>query len=324
MPGANQLEAMIAVVVPIKNKRALLEPCLASLLAACDRDPASRLVLVDNGSTDGALELQRSLEQRAVLVESSATTVGGVRNDGARSAGDAALLVFIDSDCVVPAEFLGQVRRALARHPGDAVGCEVVSPDTGHWTERAWDSLHRPTGDRERSYLNSACFCLSAETFWSIGGFDEQKVSSEDVDICERLRLRGRRIWQYESLRILHLGNPQSIAGLYRRLRWHGQGVWERGKPMQLSRMTIATLLHGVVLVFGPPAIVLAFRHSPWLAVSIWLLSLGLMPTAFWLARRVQFGRPIALLPSVALMSITFAARLHGLIDSRRRRLPTT
>ena len=125
-------------------------------------------------------------------------------------------------------------------------------------------------------------------------------------------------MWQSESLAVLHLGNPKSLAGLYRRIRWHGQGVWENGQGIQWSVTTTATLLHPVAVLFG-------------VLYGGWLISLGYpigalvalggliaIPFLFVAARGLQHRRRVPVVGGIALMFITFMARLDGLFAARR------
>lgn len=303
----------IAAVVPVRNKADVLDRCLASIRVASRAYPESRVVLVDNGSTDGSLEIQRAYATDFTLLTSTATRVGAVRNDGAKDIHDVDAFVFVDCDCEVPPEFFADVARTFQESGAAAVGCEVLSPSDGHWSEVVWDRLHRPGGDGPRHYINSACFAITSEWFRRIRGFDPDKISSEDVDICRRLTAAGGTMWQSERLAVIHLGNPKTIAGLYRRIRWHGEGVWEPGKGMQWSVTSIATLLHPVVFLLGMVSGLLLIANGArmgWIAIVFGVIG---VPLGFVMARAIQHRRRVPLLGGIALMLITFQARLNGL-----------
>ncbi len=306
----------ITAVIPVKDREQLLRQCLTALAASAAQYQDARILVVDNGSIDNSREVATEFAPKVRLVKSRAARVGGVRNAGAALDRDTDAYAFVDCDCIVPADFFQAVADTLSSSGASAVGCEVVSPSDGHWTERAWDGLHRPGGDGPRHYINSACFCILTEWFWRINGFDDTKVSSEDVDICRRLAAAGGTMWQSERLAIVHLGNPQSIGGLYRRIRWHGEGVWERGKGIQWSVTTIATLLHGMSALSATAAgaALIAFGQPlGWLVILLGWLA---MPALFVVARAVQHRRRVPILGGIGLMSITFPARLHGLLRS--------
>jgi glycosyltransferase involved in cell wall biosynthesis len=317
----------LAVVIPVRDRSALLERCLVALQEAVGQStrhghPAIRVVVADHGSRDGTAAVVARFAPLVTMVHSTATTVAGVRNDGASAVPDADALVFLDADCLVPESFLVACREVLEHSRAAAIGCEVVAPADGHWTERTWDAVHRPGGDGPRHYINSACFCVRREWFHRIAGFDADRTSSEDVDICQRLLAAGATLYQSERLAVLHLGNPQSIGGVYRRVRWHNEGVISPGKGIQWSPMLLATLGHSVVTLLGSvvavwQAAALGLAGALAAIAASWLV----VPTLFVAARRIQFHRPMPWIAGIALMSIVFPARWHGMLRGLRRRV---
>lgn len=310
----------ISIIVPIRNKADVAPACLDSLQAAARYYPNSRVIVVDNGSTDGTWDLIQRFKSDFTVLSSDASRVGAVRNAGARHAPEAEVYAFIDGDCLVPVNFLQEVAEVFSISNAEAVGCEVLSPADGHWTERVWDRLHRPGGDGLRHYINSACFCIRSNWFWELAGFDEQKISSEDVDICRRLRAGGGKMWQSERLAILHLGNPKTVAGFYRRLRWHGEGSWEVGKRIQWSATTVATLLHPLAAIGGSLVAVKEVSSHSALSLFYFLVGVLITPASFVVARAVQHRRMVPLFGGIALMLITLPARFHGILRSMNRR----
>ena len=321
----------LTVVIPVKDRARLLGCTLDSLLRAAryasaeapahtvvSEGPHYSVVVVDNGSSDNSLEVARSHPVVTLALQSAASTVAAVRNEGAATAADADAIVFLDCDCEVPPNFLTSVVDAFERSGAAAVGCEVRSREDGHWTERTWDRLHRPNGDGPRHYINSACFCIRREWFERIRGFDSALGSSEDVDISRRLIQSGGTLWQSESLAVLHLGNPQSLVGLYRRICWHGSGVWPPGKSFQWSLTSIATLMFGISSLTGFSLAALLFAHGEFgQGLASTCVGILLVPVLFVAARAWQFRRPVPVVSGVALMMLTFTARLEGLASGR-------
>jgi|APMI01.1.fsa_nt_gi hypothetical protein len=304
---------------------ALLKECLPSVVRAASMQSDVSVFVVDNGSTDNSVGVAKQFSPSVTVLASTSATVGGVRNDGARAASDADFLVFLDCDCQVKEDFFGNVTATFATTGCAAVGCEVVSPALGHWSERTWDKLHRPGGDGPRHYINSACFAIQRTWFEKIDGFDATRVSSEDVDICRRLTASGGLMWQAESLAVIHLGNPKSVSGLYRRIVWHGEGAWTSRQGVQWSVTMAATFAH-VIAVLSSLAIAvgLVFRGSGALAFCAFAAGVTLVPILFVLARAVQHRRLVPVVRGIALMQITFAARLHGILRAIRGRSPVT
>lgn len=306
----------ITAVIPVKNKADVLVACLDSVRTARLQRPSTAIIVVDNGSTDGSLEILSRYATDATILNSTADRVGAVRNHGANADFGADIYAFLDCDCVIPDTFFNDVVSVIEISGAAAVGCEVLSPLNGHWSEATWDGLHRPRGDGPRHYINSACFCILREWFERIQGFDAKKSSSEDVDICRRLSAAGGTMWQAEKLAVLHLGNPQTLAGLYRRVRWHGSGAWERGKEIQWSVSTIATLLNPLaVIACANVGLFLVAQGTYWGWILIGMGPL-LVPFLFVVARGIQHRRRVPLIRGTALMIISLAARLDGIIRS--------
>lgn len=310
----------IAVVVPIKGRSNLIATSLASLRAATESYPESLLVLVDNNPADEVDPAIYAHADHALIVRSPANTVAGVRNDGVAAVPpDVEFLAFIDSDCVVGKNFCSHAVDGFRSTLAAIVGCKVISPEDGHWTERASDELHRLAGDGVRAHLNSGCMCIRAEVFREIGGFKRTLTANEDYDLCDRVRSSGRVIWQLESLRTIHLGNPKSILGYFRRMRWHGQGAVDENGKLVLSPMAVFVISNALCWALALVAFVLLVRRGVAEALLIFIIFVGAMPAAFWLARMVTFRRWIDPLTAIPLMGVTFPARLLGIIDRQRQ-----
>jgi hypothetical protein len=195
------------------------------------------------------------------------------------------------------------------------VGSRVICPRDGHWTEIAHDNLHREVGDGPRKHLNSGCMAVRTSAFAIVGGFSNSLPANEDYDLCSRVRATGGLIWQAEILTAVHLGNPKSMRSFCRRLMWHGRGAVREDGSLDMSAMLVATLTHALVMSAGL-VLCIVFLHSGSLAYGLASLSIACIavPMAFWLSRVIQYRRWIAVLPSVALMFLTFASRLSGLL----------
>jgi hypothetical protein len=276
----------------------------------------AELVLVDNNPLSVQDPILYSFEAQSKIIRSDASVVGGVRNAGVRSLTvRTEYLAFVDCDCEVKPSFCSDVLAAFARSESTVVGCRVVSPIDGHWTEVASDALHRAHGDGPRDFLNSGCLAVRSDIFLSLGGFSEVLPANEDYDFCERVRANGGSITQFEALQVVHLGNPQSVAGFMERLIWHGKGAVRSDGRLDYSAMLVATFFNSTAIVTGiSSALLLAWHERYSSALATLSVSLAAVPIAFWLLRIVQFRRWIPPFSSVALMQLTFVSRQVGLI----------
>ncbi len=161
----------VTVVVPTKNSGRTLAACLESLRA---QTLPCRIVVVDNGSTDGTTEIARA---KADFVASHGPERSAQRNFGAR-AYPAPFLGFIDADMVLEPEVVEQAVDLLRQGAGSVIVPERTI-GTGFWVEvRAFERSFY-----ERSDAIEAPRFFSWEAFESAGGFDENLTGAEDWDL---------------------------------------------------------------------------------------------------------------------------------------------
>ncbi len=119
-------DARVAVLLPLRDEAERVEPCLRALLAL-HGDP--RLLVLDDGSTDGTAELVRDVcGDRVTLLTGAPLPPGWLGKPHAcqqlaDAAGDVDLLVFLDADVVLAP---GAVRAAAAVL--DEAGADLLSP----------------------------------------------------------------------------------------------------------------------------------------------------------------------------------------------------
>jgi (heptosyl)LPS beta-1,4-glucosyltransferase len=97
-----------------RNNRDTLEPCLRSLLAVCDE-----VVAVDSESTDGSVELARSLGARSVTFPWQG--YGAARAAAVRELPDCDYVFFLDSDEYLEPEAVEAIRAWKASAPSGPV-----------------------------------------------------------------------------------------------------------------------------------------------------------------------------------------------------------
>ena len=136
---------MVSIIVPVYNVAAYLEPGIDSLLAQ-DSAQACEIILVDDCSTDGSLDICRRLAtenaQRIILIESAEN--GGVsvaRNLGLERA-RGRYLMFVDPDDLLPANAVTTLLAAAERYDADIVKGNLELFD---------DRGSRPAPDRVRA-----------------------------------------------------------------------------------------------------------------------------------------------------------------------------
>ncbi len=218
MPSA---EPLVTVIVPVRDGARYLASCLAAIEA--DPYPAAQreILVADNGSTDGSMEIARSLGARVVL--KPGVRVSALRNAAAREAkGD--LLAFIDVDHRIAAGWLPAALAALSDSRVVAAGAPYSSPANPTWVQVMYDAMrdHASTTAPTR-WLGSGNLVVRKAAFDAINGFDPVLEACEDVDLCRRLRLQGGTLISTPGMVSVHLGDPRTLRELFRGELWRGR-----------------------------------------------------------------------------------------------------
>jgi GT2 family glycosyltransferase len=199
----------VSVLVLNLNGREHLDSCLASLEAQVYPRERFEIVVVDNGSTDGSLELVRSTYPRARLVKFDSNLGFCAPYNAAIRTCESEFVALLNNDTRVASDWLAELVSAAERHAAAAVASKIMSWDgatidfaggitsfLGHsWQQ---DSGMPATQSYDERALLSACAgsaLFARSVFNDAGGFDEQFFAYfEDVDLGWRLNLFGERV----------------------------------------------------------------------------------------------------------------------------------
>ena len=194
-----------AVVIPNWNGREWLAPCLDSIEG--QTLAAAEVIVVDNGSSDGSLELLAERGVRTIELGRN-TGFAFAANRGIEAAG-AGLVALVNTDVVLAPDWLERLVAALDADPGAAsVACKMVDLrdpgviwDAGDFLRRDGAAEQRGRGEPDDGRFDdpgeAGAPCAGAalyrrEPVLAAGGFDERFFAFlEDVDLGVRLRLAG-------------------------------------------------------------------------------------------------------------------------------------
>lgn len=217
----------ITVVIPNYNGIKFLPGCLTALYAQEPGTPAYSVLVVDNGSADGSLQLLRERFPQ-VRVEALPENTGFCHavNVGIRMAGTP-YVILLNNDTRVRAGFVKALHDAIERRPeAFSVSAKMLMWDRPDLIDDAGDrycvlgwAYGRGKGRPAEKY-NRPCRVFSAcggaaiyrrAVFAEIGYFDEAHFAYlEDLDIGYRAAICGYRNYYEPSAEVIHFGSASS------------------------------------------------------------------------------------------------------------------
>ena len=152
----------------------------------CDLWSQSECIIVDDHSpeaTGKAIELiARKYNARYCRLENN-NGPGIARNRGADMA-EGAILLFIDSDCVPPEDWISRLTQPILEGACTATTACYSRPTTPSWitTFQNEDYLYRmPSTERDVSFVNSCNLAVDRNVFMAVDGFPAQRISEDMV-----------------------------------------------------------------------------------------------------------------------------------------------
>jgi glycosyltransferase involved in cell wall biosynthesis len=211
-----QPDAIATVVIPCLDRR----DSLARTLHAVDQQSMRselRVIVVDNGSTDGSVEVARRNADDVLMVHEPGS--GPARNEGL-TVTQTKFMLTLDSDCYpVDDRWAERHINALKAAPKDVVassGSLQPLPTTDRWGCRADITPHPAFADGEPLYAVAGNGCYRTTIVKELGGFP--LVGADDAALGHEARRRGYRfIWTPEAA-VYHV-NPTGLLGYYRHMR---------------------------------------------------------------------------------------------------------
>jgi GT2 family glycosyltransferase len=271
---------MLSVIIVNYNTRELLRQCLASLRRHAG---AAQVIVVDNASRDGSVEMMRAdFPHVEVVALPENRGFAAANNAGLRvAAGDP--IVLLNSDTVVEDDSLDRCAAWMRAHPrvgalsprlvgmdGEPQQCLYAFPTlAGMLRVALWRRAPQGEGDVADGWLAGTALFLRREALREVGGELDSGYFMywEDADLSARLRECGWERVAYPGAHVRHFGGASAGAA---------------DAPMRADLLAWA--------VFGRHRWFARHRPAPE-AVGLWLLDALDVPRSLlrgWRRRRVS------------------------------------
>jgi len=199
----------ISVIVPVHNGAATLGACLEAL--GRSRGLEWECIVVDDGCSDGSVEIARGMGAQVVRTGASPAGPGTARGLGA-SVAQAALVCFVDADVIVQPDTLAGFVELFTSDAGltAAFGSYDSHPTAPGVLSQYRNLLHHfvhQSSHEDASTFWAGCGAIRRDVFVELGGFDPHytRPSIEDIELGYRLRAAGLRIRLAKHLQVTHL-----------------------------------------------------------------------------------------------------------------------
>jgi GT2 family glycosyltransferase len=274
---AGREEYLVSAVVVSWNTRALLRECVASTLAdAADLGGRVEIIVVDNASSDGSVEMVRSeFPTVRVIANESNNGFASATNQGLRASRGTHLML-LNPDTRVMRGSLRAMVSFLESHPRvGSVGPRLVGAQGEHQVscfplptlaKELWRLYHLDRLYVLASYplsrfsdglpqqvesIQGACMLLRREALEQTGLLDERFfIYTEEIDLCRRLVDAGWDIFFVPAAVVVHFGGASTaqvsarmFLELYRsKVQYFRKHLGDRGALAYKGVLLAATL----------------------------------------------------------------------------------
>jgi len=271
---------LFSFIVPVYNRPGEVADLLSSMEAQSDR--GFEVVIVEDGSPLPCRDVCERYAGRVDVKYFYKDNKGRspARNYGMdHASGD--YFLFVDSDCILPPDYVANLRKALA----DSLAPCFGGPDDAH---KSFSALQKAinvsmtslltTGGIRGGKVSMEKFTprtfnmgFSRQVYEEVGGFRE--MFSEDIDMSTRIRMAGFSISLFRSVKVFH------------KRRISIRKFWRQVHVFGMSRITLKLLypgsmkfVHTLPALFTVGCVALVLLSIAWhwwciLPLAVWLLA---------------------------------------------------
>jgi GT2 family glycosyltransferase len=224
----------LSIIIVNYNVKEFLQNLLHSLEKASS-NISKEIIVVDNASDDGSVELLKSKFPKIKLIENKTNLGFGKANNQALNIAAGKYLLMINPDTIVGEDTLEKTISFFKSH-GEAglAGCKILNPDgtlqlacrrsfPGPWTSfckvtrlsslfpksKIFARYNLTYLDENQTYevdaVSGSFMMMTKDAYNKVGGFDEEFfMYGEDLDLCYRIQKAGFQVFYVHDTQIIH------------------------------------------------------------------------------------------------------------------------
>jgi glycosyltransferase involved in cell wall biosynthesis len=291
----------ISVVVAVKNERRYIKKCIDALINQDYPTNKYEIIIVDGMSDDGTWEILEEIKKEIKkenpsikIFRNPKENAAAGRNIGIKEA-KGEFVAFIDSDAIAYPNWLKKIEETFGKVK-EAIGVggpDLLPPDSIYKSIAIGKIMASPLASGGKlnpsvqhimsskaayvEHIPTCNLCLKKDVFEKVGYFDEDFVKGQDLELSERLKKGGYKLYHSPSIRVLHYRK--------RHIRQLAQQIykWAKAKAAIIKKHGITNwaYLAPVGLFVASIALLLIFLFLDAMLIFAFLLFIGFMAYAF-------------------------------------------
>jgi len=218
------MDNYISVIIPVCNGEKTISMCIESLLHQKYPKDRYEIIIIDNNSRDGTVEIVGKYPVR-YIEEKKTQSAYAARNTGIKSA-KGGILAFMDADCTASPDWL---RKGTEGFRDTNIGCvaggiECHEPEgyVGKYLcKKKIISQEEKPAEFPLPYAKTANAFYTRAVFDKIGFFEEQWVSGGDADYSWRMQLETDYKIKFSPHAIVSHKHRETLRAMFKQcLKW--------------------------------------------------------------------------------------------------------
>jgi glycosyltransferase involved in cell wall biosynthesis len=282
-----------SVIIPSYNEAANIRKCIESVKTNDNTKADYEIIVADNGSKDGSVEIVKSLGIN--IIENSEGTrksIATLRNLGARqSRGD--IFAFLDADMIVPDNWLLKANEYFNNGFKGVLGFIEKVPPTAGWVGKTWGNRAYQKLDKITyvDFLPGRNLFINRAVFEKISGFNESLITSEDKDLTLRVLKSGYKAISVSDITVIHLGYEKSLMEFLKK------EFWRQGSTLTFAKQwgfSLRTLRNPLLSLWHLTFFCLVILSVPLLNsyITLTLVFLWLLPSMLITIKKINMRSP--------------------------------
>ncbi|MCC2631325.1 MAG: glycosyl transferase family 2 [Patescibacteria group bacterium] len=224
------MKPLVSILIVNWNVKDLLDACLSSIEKYTS--VPHEIIVVDNASTDGSVEMIRKKYPAITLIDSQKNLgfVGG-NNEALKHASSDSHILYLNPDIELLEDAIGPMLEYLESNPKvGVIGCELLNTDRSHQQTigvfTGLDNLWREYFGREKAddvrrvapqkttavqVVLGACMLCRGSVVRELGGMDTRYfMYLEETDLCKSIHQKGFEIVYFPEVKMVHHSGKSS------------------------------------------------------------------------------------------------------------------